>query len=151
MPVTSTRRIYIAQQFTRFGFGEHVDENAPFYSPNFLTQELTTTEVQAVLTIVPRYNAFYGVTVAGAIGRFRGRIKGWKFGRCDAPQLVVTLPFWTHQAEEIPQGSPVGKPVSDEDNQALVDELRQLFMHDLDANRFEAIDDTGHSFTAYWG
>ena len=53
MPVTSTRRIYIAQQFTRFGFGEHVDENAPFYSPNFLTQELTTTEVQAVLTIVP--------------------------------------------------------------------------------------------------
>ena len=63
----------------------------------------------------------------------------------------VTLPFWTHQAEEIPQGSPVGKPVSDEDNQALVDELRQLFMHDLDANRFEAIDDTGHAFAAYWG
>ena len=43
MPVTSTRRIYIAQQFVRFGFGEHVDESAPFYSPTFLTQELTTT------------------------------------------------------------------------------------------------------------
>ena len=151
MPVTSTRRIHIAQQFIRFGFGEHVDENAAFYSPHFLTQELTTTEVQAVLTIVQRYNAFYGVTVAGAISRFRGRVRGWKFGRSDAPTLVVTLPFWSHQVEEIPQGSPVGKPVSDEDNKALVDQLRKMFMQELDANRFEALDDTQHVFAAHWG
>ena len=151
MPVTSTRRIHIAQQFIRFGFGEHVDENAPFYSNQFLTQELTTTEVQAVLTIVQRYNAFYGVTVAGAVGRFRGRVRGWKFGRADAPMLVVTLPYWTHQVEEIPQGAPVGKPISDEDNQALVAELHQLFMTELDANRFEPLDDTGHVFAAHWG
>jgi len=151
MPVTSTRRIHIAQQFIRFGFGEHVDENAPFYSNQFLTQELTTTEVQAVLTIVQRYNAFYGVTVAGAVGRFRGRVRGWKFGRADAPMLVVTLPYWTHQVEEIPQGAPVGKPISDEDNQALVEELRQLFMNELDANRFESLDETGHVFAAHWG
>ncbi len=47
MPVTSTRRIHIAQQFIRFGFGEHVDENAPFYSNQFLTQELTTTKFRS--------------------------------------------------------------------------------------------------------
>jgi hypothetical protein len=151
MPVTSTRRIHIAQQFIRFGFGEHVDENAPFYSSHFLTQELTTTEAQAVLPIVQRYNAFYGVTVAGAIGRFRGQVRGWKFGRADAPMLVVTLPYWSHQVEEIPQGAPVGKPISDQDNQLVVDALRQMFMHELDANRFEALDDTGHVFAAHWG
>lgn len=151
MPVTSTRRIHIAQQFIRFGFGEHVDESAPFYSPDFLTQELTTTEVQAVLTIVQRFNAFYGLTVAGGIGRFRGRVRGWKFGRSGAPMLVVTLPYWTHQVEEMPQGAPVGKPISDEDTQALVEELRHVLVHDLDANRFVAQDDTGHVYAAYWG
>lgn len=151
MPVTSTRRIHIAQQFIRFGFGEHVEESAPFYSPNFLTQELTTSEVQAVLTIVQRYNAFYGLTVAGSIGRFRHRVRGWKFGRGDAPILVVTLPYWTHQVEEIPQGAPVGKLIPDEVTQTLADELRQVLVHDLDANRFEALDDTNHVYAAYWG
>ncbi len=37
------------------------------------------------------------------------------------------------------------------DNQALVAELRQLFMTELDANRFEPLDDTGHVFAAHWG
>ena len=151
MPVPSTRRIYIAQQFTRFGFGEHVDERAPFYSPQFLTQELTTTEAQSVLPIVQRFNAFYGVTVAGGISRFRGRVRGWKFGRAHAPLLVVTLPFWTHQDEEMAQGSPVGQPIADEANQALVDELRQMFLQELDAHRFVALDDTGRAFAAHWG
>lgn len=151
MPVTSTRRIHIAQQFTRFGFGEHADENAAFYASHFLTQELTTTEAQAVLPIVTRYNAFYGLTVAGGIARFRGKVRGWKFGRDDAPVLVVILPYWTHQIEEIPQGAPVGKPISDEDTQALADALRHMFMNELDALRFVAQDDSGHVFAAHWG
>jgi len=33
----------------------------------------------------------------------------------------------------------------------LVAELRQLFMTELDANRFEPLDDTGHVFAAHWG
>ncbi len=151
MPVTSTRRIYIAQQFTRFGFGEHVERDAPFYSPNFLTQELTTTEVQAVLTIVPRYNAFYGVTVAGAVGRFRGRIKGWKFGRCDAPQLVVTLPFWTHQAEEIPK-APRGRARLRRRQPGLGRRVAPTVHAPISTpTALKPCDDTGHAFAAYWG
>ena len=151
MPVTSTRRIHVAQQFTRFGFGEHVEENAPFYATHFLTQELTTTEAQAVLPIVPRYNAFSGLTVAGAIARFRGKVRGWKFGRSDAPMLVVLLPYWTHQVEEIPQGAPVGTPIPDEETQKMIEALRHMFIKDLDAQRFVALDETGHAFAAHWG
>jgi hypothetical protein len=63
----------------------------------------------------------------------------------------MSLPYWTHQVEEMPQGAPVGKPVSDEETLALVDELRQVFMNELDAIRFEAVDNTGHLFRAQWG
>jgi hypothetical protein len=151
MPVSSPRRIQVAQQFVRFGFGEHVDESAPFYAPDFITQVLTTTEAQSILTIVQRYNTFFGGTVAGGLERFRGRVHGWQFGRAGSPVLLMSLPYWTHQVEEMPQGAPVGKPVSDEETLALVDELRQVFMNELDAIRFEAVDNTGHLFRAQWG
>lgn len=151
MPITSSRRIQVAQQFVRFGFGEHVEESAPFYSADFLTQELTTIEAQAVLSVVPRFNMFVGGHVGGSIERFRGRVRGWKFGRAGAPLLVVVLPYWTHQVEEQPQGAPAGLPVSDPAHLSLVDELRQVFLHELDAQRFEPYDGTGHAFGAWWG
>jgi len=151
MPITSSRRIHAAQQFVRFGYGEHIDDNSPFSSAEFLTQELTTTEVQAVLSVVHRFNAFYGGRVGGGIERFRGRVKGWKFGRNGGPLLVVTLPYWTHQVEELPQGGKVGAPVQDSDHQALVQELRTVLTEELDAHRFEARDDSDHVFAAAWG
>jgi len=126
MPVTSTQRILVAQQFVRFGFGEHIEAGAPFYSADFLTQELTTTEVQAVLGVVERFNTFAGGPVAGAIERFRGRVRSWRFGRAGSPLLVVTLPYWTHQVEEEALGAPTGTLISDQDHLALVDALRQV-------------------------
>ena len=64
MAITSTRRIPVAQQFVKLGFGEAVDDHAPFYSHHFLTQELTTTEVQSVIPVLPEYNNFNGARVA---------------------------------------------------------------------------------------
>lgn len=152
MPVTAARRIQVAQQFVRFGFGEHVDENAPFYANDFLTQELTTTEVQAVLSIVPRFNAFSGVAVAGGTERFRGRIRGWKFGRAaSVPILVVTLPDWSHQVEEQPLGAPLGRPVDEAEHAALVAELKETFEHQLDAQRFGPHPSWGNAYAAWWG
>lgn len=150
MPVTSTQRILVAQQFVRFGFGEHIEAGAPFYSADFLTQELTTTEVQAVLGVVARFNAFTGGAVAGSIERFRGRIRSWRFGRAGAPLLIVTLPYWTHQVEEEPLGAPTGTPINDQDHLALVDELRQVFLGELDAMRFEAHPGIANAFAAWW-
>jgi hypothetical protein len=151
MPVTSSRRIHVAQQFVRFGFGEHVDEGAAFFSAEFLTQELTTTEVQAVLSVVQTFNAFSGGRVGGGIERFRGRVTGWKFGRMGGPLLVVSLPYWTHQVEENPAGGKVGSPVHDSAHQALVEELRALFLNELDARGFGPRDDSDHVFGAWWG
>jgi len=73
MTRTSQRRIPVAQEFVRIGFGDAIDDNAPFYSHDFLTQELTTLEAQAVIPVVKRYNNFEGEKVATAISRFRGR------------------------------------------------------------------------------
>lgn len=150
MPVTSTQRILVAQQFVRFGFGEHIEAGAPFYSADFLTQELTTTEVQSVLTVVDRFNAFHGGTVAGAIERFRGRVRSWRFGRAGAPVLIVTLPFWTHQVEEEPLGAPTGTPITDEQHLALVNELSPVFLDELDALKFEAYPGMANAFAAWW-
>jgi len=151
MPVTSSRRILVAQQFVRFGYGEHVDEGAAFSSAEFLTQELTTTEVQAVLSVVQAFNAFSGGRVGGAVERFRGRVTGWKFGRMGGPLLVASLPYWTHQVEENPAGGKVGTPVHDSAHQALVEELRALFLNELDARGFGPRDDSDHVFGAWWG
>jgi hypothetical protein len=150
MPVTSTQRILVAQQFVRFGFGEHIEAGAPFYSADFLTQELTTTEVQAVLGVVERFNTFAGGTVAGAIERFRGRVRSWRFGRAGSPMLVVTLPYWTHQVEEEPLGAPTGTLISDHDHLALVEALREVFVKELDVLKFEAYPGVANSFAAWW-
>ncbi len=151
MPITSSRRIQVAQQFVRFGFGEHVDEAAPFYSADFLTQELTTTEAQAVLSVVPKFNMFVGGSVGGAIERFRGRVRGWKFGRAGAPLLLAVLPYWTHQVEEQAQGAPAGRPVPDPEHHALIEALQRVFLDELDAQRFAPYDGTDHVFGAWWG
>ena len=47
MAITSARRIQVAQEFVRMGFGDTVDDSDLFHSQNFVTQELTTTEVQS--------------------------------------------------------------------------------------------------------
>lgn len=150
MPITSTRRINVVQQFVRLGFADHLDPDAPFYSGDFLTQELTTTEVQAAMSVLPRINTFVGVQVAGSLDRFRGEVRAWKFGRSGTPVLHVLLPFWTHQVEERHVASPVGAPVQDAEHRALIERLQHGLVDELDAFDFTRVDETDHVWRARW-
>ena len=151
MSATAIRRINIAQQFVRLGFGDHLDEDAAFYSADFLTQELSTTEVQAAMGVLPTINTFVPSAVSGGLDRFRGQVRGWKFGRCGTPVLHVFLPYWTHQVEERAsfQG-PVGTPVSEDARRDLLDRLRQYFVVEHEAHDFRAVEGSDHQFRAHW-
>ena len=141
----------MAQEFVRIGFGDAIDDNAPFYSHDFLTQELTTLEAQAVIPVVKRYNNFEGEKVATAISRFRGRVSGWKFGSAGSPLLLVVLAPWTHQVEDTPPGGKSGVKFSEAERESLVAELRAMFLDELDADRFEADGVSEYVYGAFWG
>jgi hypothetical protein len=149
MAITSTRRIPIAQEFVRIGFGDAIDDAAPFYSHDFLTQELTTTEVQAVLPIVKQYNNFVGEKVAAALESFRGKVGGWKFGCAGSPLLIAVLAPWTHQLEE---SSPrnEGTRIPSETRRALISEMEEVFLRQLGADIFEPCDADKTEYRAWW-
>ena len=149
MAVTSATRIEIAKEFVRIGYGDVVD-HSPFRSLDFLTEELTTAEVQAVLPIVKEYNAFDGQMVSNAIEAFKGRMLGWMFGRSGSPYLVAVLAPWTHQLEEVPPRANVGRKFSDEEVAALVAELRSVMVDKLAADEFGPHGDTDMTFGAWW-
>jgi hypothetical protein len=156
MAITSQRRIAAAQQFVRLGFGDAINDEAAFYGTRFLTQELTTTEAQAVLSVVPHFNEFVGETVAAGIERFRGRVSGWKFGASGtllvtgSPLLVVVLPYFTHQLEEVKPGKTGGDPISPEVHRALISEMRHVFLNELAADTFEPEGNDDHVYAAWW-
>ncbi len=150
MQITSTRRINVAQQFVRLGFADHLDPDAPFYSADFLTQELTTIEVQAAMGVLPRINTFIGLQVASGLDRFRGEVRGWRFGRSGMPVLQVLLPFWTHQVEECHPASPVGSPVREADHRALIDRLKRTLVDEFDAFELLRVDGDDHVWCARW-
>ena len=151
MAITSQRRIPVAQEFVRIGFGEAVDPQAAFYSHDFLTQELTTTEAQAVVPVLAQYNNFNGARVAKAIGRFKGRVSGWKFGAAGSPLLLVVLAPWTHQVEDSRPGGTSGTKFTSQQVQALIDELRKVFLNELSADKFERDGDSEYVWGAWWG
>jgi hypothetical protein len=149
MALTSPRRIPVAQEFVRIGFGDTIDDNAPFYSHDFLTQELTTIEMQAVLPVVKQYNNFNGEKVATAIASFKGKVSGWKFGAANSPLLIVVLAPWTHQIEDTnPRIS--GARIPREEREALVAELRRVFLTELNADKFERDGDSEFVYGAWW-
>lgn len=150
MTTSSEHLIAAAQQFVRLGFGDAIDPEAAFYSHEFLTQELTTIEAQAVLPVVPQYNAFNGVKVAAALGQFRGKVKGWKFGAAQSPLLIVVLPYWTHQAEEVPPRSPSGTRITQTEQETLLAQMRSLFIDELGAEKFQQNGDSKNEFGAWW-
>jgi hypothetical protein len=150
MPLTSQRRIPVAQDFVRIGFGDAIDDNAPFRSLDFVTEELTTLEAQSVIPIVKQYNEFDGERVAAAIGHFRGRVRAWKFGRAGSPLLVVSLAPWTHQIEDTDPRLPSGTRYSETEVDALVAELRQMFLVQLGADIFEQVGDDKYTHQAWW-
>ena len=142
-------RVSAAQQFVRLGFADIVEENSEFRSLDFLTDGLTTSDVQAVLPIVTSYNEFDGEKVATAIEQFRGKVKCWRFGRAGSPLLMAALPYWSHQAESAPLGSPAGTRITNESNQALIEEMRKIFLLKLGADKFEQNGDNDHEYGAW--
>ena len=150
MPLTNPHRIPLAQQFVRLGFGDTIDPSSPFRSLEFLTEALTTPEAQQVIPVVQRFNAFDGEAVGAAIGRFRGRVMGWKFGCAGSPLLIVQLAPWTHQIEDTPPRSPPGRRHSDKENRALIAELQDLFINELRADKFEMNGGDDLEYGAWW-
>jgi hypothetical protein len=150
MPLTNPSRIPLAQEFVRLGFGDTIDSACPFRSLEFLTEALTTVEAQQVIPVVKRFNAFDGEAVATAIARFRGRVMGWKFGCAGSPLLIVQLAPWTHQIEDTPPGGKSGRQHTDKENQKLLTELRDLFLLQLKADKFEMNGDVDYEYGAWW-
>ena len=150
MALTSERRIPVAREFVRLGFGDAIDPTAPFYSHEFVTQELTTTEAQAVIPVVSQYNNFNGEKVAAAIGKFRGRVSGWKFGAAGSPLLLVLLAPWTHQVEDAKPGGKSGRKFTPEEKASLVAELRALFLDELGADKFDQDQGNESVYGAWW-
>jgi hypothetical protein len=141
-------RLSMAIEFVRLGYGDTLD-NSAFRSLYFQTDTLTTVETQSVLEVIPEYDAFDGRKVASAIGRFRKRVSGWSVGRAGSPSLLIELPYWTHQAEEVPPNTS-GVRISESEHNLLVDELRSLFVDELDADVFDFTDDSQHKIQVWW-
>lgn len=142
------KRRQLARSFVVLGFGDIVS-GEPFRSLDFLTDAVSTSEAQDLIRLVKSYNAFDGERVASALERFRGRVGGWKFGRCGSPLLHVELPYWTHQVEETLPGTQ-GARISQENHEALMLELQQTFVDELEADVFETIDDSEHEVRIWW-
>lgn len=122
-----------AVAFVKLGYGDLFE--AEFRSLDFLTDELDTRAAQAVVAVVDQYNAYDGARVAEALARFEGRISHYRFGRDQSPVLFVALPHWTGQREGMPAGER-GKRIDAKAHAKLVDELREVFVDQLQADEF---------------
>ena len=79
------------------GYGDEL--GGEFHSLNFRTDALNTDIARDAVQRIKQYNAFAGVSVAGALEQLRGDIMYYEFGREASPVLYVHLPHWTHQQE----------------------------------------------------
>ena len=122
-----------AVAFVKLGYGDRFE--AEFRSLNFLTDELDTEAAQAAVAVVDQYNAYDGAKVAGALARFKGRISHYRFGRDQSPVLFIALPHWTGQREGAPVGER-GERVDDKAHARMVEELRKIFVDELQADEF---------------
>ncbi|WP_139260309.1 hypothetical protein [Duganella sacchari] len=148
MEKTIIGRVEVAEQFVRLGYGDLIDDDAKFRSLDFLTERLTTDEIKLVISVVPSHDAFDAKTICSALDQFRGRVAGWRFGRAGSPLLMVDFAHWTHQLEDTPS-RPSGTRISEQDRDSLISELRNLFLHQLGADKFES-DDVELSCGAWW-
>ena len=126
----------LAKQFVSIGFGPQVLGQTGFQSTEFLTPVLSTRQASELVLLVPEYGPFKGDAVAKGIQRFVGRVSGVAFGRELSPVLYVHLPYWTHQREG-PNTKEAGMRISDQENQRLVAELKNVFVDELGAVEFE--------------
>lgn len=125
----------LAKKFVTIGFGPRVLGKPGFESTQFLTPQLSTRQASELITLVPEYGQFHGAAVAEALLRFSHRVSGVQFGREGSPVLYIDLPYWTHQREG-PLSKGAGERISEEENEKLVQELRQVFVGELNAEEF---------------
>lgn len=123
----------VAETFVRIGFG--LNDGQRFQSTEFLTPRLRTAQAAPLIRLVKHYNEFKGESVAAALDKLRGRVSAVAFGREGSPVLYIELPYWTHQREEAQPGIP-GTKITDAESGKLVDELRQVFVGELQADEF---------------
>lgn len=125
--------LQVAESFVKIGFG--LNEGQRFQSTEFLTPRLRVAQAAPLIRLVKQYNEFQGEAVAKAVEKFHGRVSGVEFGREGSPVLYFELPYWSHQREEAPFGTPQTK-ISDSENDLLVAELKKIFVIGLHADEF---------------
>ena len=133
-----------ARTFIRIGFG--LDQSARFESDLMLTPEMRTVQVQALIRMVKSYNSFEGERVADALTAFRGQVSGIQFGREGSPVLYISLPYWTHQREEVDLTGPHER-IAEAATQALVERMRKVFVDQLEADEFSV---EQHRVRVWW-
>lgn len=123
----------VAETFIKIAYG--LNKGQRFQSTEFLTPKLRTSQAAPLIKLVKHYNEFDGERVAAAVSSLKGKVSGIEFGREGSPVLYLELPYWTHQREE---ASPEekGTKISDEQNDVLVSEIKQLFVDQLKADEF---------------
>ncbi len=126
--LVNDRRLELARAFVRLGYGDAlVDGDGAFRSLEFLTEELTTSEVQELVRMLTEESGYFdGAAVAEAMTPFRGRVSSWQFGRESSPVLIVKLPHWTAQRENADKGT-TSTRISDSEHDALVEQLATGF------------------------
>ncbi|WP_296000678.1 hypothetical protein, partial [Rugamonas sp.] len=104
--------------------------------------------LKLVISAVPSHDAFDAKRICDALTVFRGRVAGWKFGRAGSPLLIVDFARWKHQLEDTPS-RPSGSRISEQEHDLLISELRNLFLHQLGADKFEP-NEVEHSCGVWW-
>ncbi|RED52127.1 hypothetical protein DFP90_102145 [Aestuariispira insulae] len=79
-----------AIEMVKLGYGEY--HGTHLRMSHFMTEEVTVAQAQALVRLVPSYNAFVGDLVATGLARFDGRVRGVRFGRRGSPVLEILLP-----------------------------------------------------------
>jgi hypothetical protein len=120
-----------------------------FRSLNFRTDLLTTRQTQSVVRLVKAHNAFTGEAVARALEAFRGRVRGFEFGRESSPVLYVLLPYTENQIEEQVSAT-IGPRVSAVTHENLLVELERTFKA-LGAEEVTIHEGHRHEVRAWWG
>jgi hypothetical protein len=136
-----------AAQFVRLGYADILDEDSEFRSLNFLTDGLSTSELQQAVRVIPEYNAFSGTAVAAAVEQFRGKVMEWNFGRDSSPVLYVSLAKSNAQVEKWSSDLPGLIPVDEQ--KATAAAIFKMFQQ-LGADEVAFTDENQDRIFAWW-
>lgn len=149
----SSDRVEQLKQFVRLGYGDSHD--LEFRVLDFRTEEISTTDMQAILPLVPSYNAFDGNAIAKGIEPLRGQVMGWQFGREGSPAIYVHLPYWLKQQEgnctptEGCKDLPNDRRLTDAEFKALVAQVKSTFTA-LHADEIGVDTISDHIYRIWW-